>query len=146
MPVPFAALYDIVLGAHQGAGFLLLLIALILSVLAVLSRNQDGLLGHGLVLAKLCGPLFGIVLLTGVYQVIDLGISPLRGWILGALVLGIAYMGVIDGFWRRQAKRIEGGELPPAKVRQICNELAGGGLAALFLMLGAIYLMEANIV
>lgn len=142
MTLPFAALYDIVLGAHQISGMLLLLIAVALTVLAVLSRNQEGLFGHALVLVKLCDPLFGLVVLTGAYQLIDLGIGFFQGWVIGALLFGVAFIGILHAYWRPQAKRIAAGELQGERAKRTCNELAGAGGAMIVLILLATYLME----
>ncbi|MBJ7355533.1 MAG: hypothetical protein JHC98_11975, partial [Thermoleophilaceae bacterium] len=111
MNTPLASLYDISLGIHQIAGLALILITVGITILSIMSRNQDGLLEKALPLAKLAGPFFGLVLLTGAYQLIDADIKLLQGWVIGALLLGIGFMGALHGTWRPRAEEVIEGKL-----------------------------------
>lgn len=142
MALQLAALYDIVLGAHQISGILLILFAVALTVIPILARSQDGLLEKAEPLVKLSGPLFGLIVLTGAYQVVDLGIKFFQGWIVGALLLGLAYMGVLHGLWRPKSEAIIAGGLAAAAERKARSLLIVGGAAMIVLIFAAMYLME----
>jgi MFS superfamily sulfate permease-like transporter len=136
MPIQLASLYEIVLGAHRISAYLLVLFALTLAVLSILSRHQEGLLGQAAPLIKLSGPLLALVVLTGSYQLIDLGMKFFQGWIVGALLLGIAMLGVMHAYWWPRAKKADGGE-PRAL-------LIPAALTILVLIFAATYLMQSH--
>lgn len=145
MSLPVAALYDIVIGAHRIAGILMILFAVALTVMPILSRSQEGVLEKADPLVKLAGPLFALVLLTGTYQVIHLKIAFFQVWIVGALLCGIAYIGVLDGLWRRKSKAVLGGGLSAAEDRKARSLLIAAGAVMIVLIFAATYLMENQV-
>jgi len=144
MLVPVAALYDVSLRIHQIAGLGLIVIAVAITVLSVLSRNQDGVLEKGLPLAVIAGPLFGLVLLTGAYQLFKADISFFQVWVIGALLLGIGFMGVLHGTWRPKARQVIDGELSGEALEKAKQTLIAVGASMIVMVIVATYLMENN--
>jgi len=144
MTTQLAALYDISLAIHQVAGLALILIAVAITILSVLSRNQDGLLEKALPLAKLAGPFFGLVILTGAYQLIDLEIKFFQAWVIGATLLGIAFMGVLHGTWSPRAQEIIDGKLEGEALKQAQSALIGVASSMIIMIIVATYLMESQ--
>lgn len=144
MNVPVADLYDISLGIHQIAGLALILIAVAITVISVLSRNQDGLLEKALPLAMLAGPAFGLVLVTGAFQLIDHDIKLLQAWVIGALLLGLGFMGTLHGTWRPAAEQIIDGELAGEALEKAKQKTVIVSTAMIIMVIVATYLMESN--
>lgn len=135
MQPQLAALYDIVLGIHRFSGLAMLLIALAFVVFSIISRSDAETLEQALPLGDLAMASFALVVFSGAYQLIRLEAAFFQDWIIGALLLGVAYLGVLHGVWRPRARVIAA---------------AGGGSAILIIasiamvvmIVGAIYLME----
>lgn len=144
MTTPLAALYDISLGIHQIAGLLLILVAVAITILTILSRNQEGMLEKAISLAKLAGPFFGLVLLTGAYQLIDSGVSFFQAWVIGALLLGIGFMGVLHGSWQPAAEEIISGELTGEALEKTRSKAIGLATSMIVMVIVATYLMESG--
>lgn len=144
MTTQLAALYDISLGIHQISGLALILIAVAITILSVLSRNQDGLLEKALPLAKLAGPFFGLVILTGAYQLIDLEIKFFQAWVIGATLLGFAFMGVLHGTWRPRAQEIIDGKLEGDALKSAQSTLIAVSTSMIIMIIVATYLMESQ--
>ncbi len=144
MNAPVAALYDISLAIHQVAGLALVLISVAITVLTLLSRNQDEILEKALPLAKLAGPFFGLILLTGAYQLIDLDIKLFQAWVIGALLLGIGFMGTLHGSWRPRAEAIIDGEVPEDEVESETNTLVAIATSLMVMIIVATWLMESQ--
>ncbi len=144
MTPPLAALYDISLAVHQISGLALILIAVAITVLSVLARKQEGMLEKATPLTKLAGPFFGLVLLTGAYQLIDRDISLLQAWVIGALLLGIAFMGTLHGNWRPKAEAIISGEVAGDAAAKAKMTLVGVSAAMIVMVVVATYLMESG--
>lgn len=145
MTAPLASLYDVSLGIHQIAGLGLILIAVAITVLSVLARNQEGVIEKGIPLAKLAGPLFGLVLFTGAYQLIDHNIDFFQAWVIGALLLGIGFIGTLHGTWRPTAQKIAGGELTGEALEKAKQTAIGVSAAMIVMVIVATYLMENNV-
>lgn len=145
MTVPVAALYDVSLAIHQISGLVLILIAVAITVLSVLSRNQNGMLEKALPLAKLAGPFFGLVVLTGAYQLIDRNIDFFQAWVIGALLLGIGFMGTLHGNWRPKAEAILSGEIEGDAAAKAKSTLVGVSAAMIVMLVVATYLMESGV-
>jgi hypothetical protein len=145
MNVPLADLYDVSLGIHQLSGLVLIVIAVAITVLSVLSRNSDGMLEKAIPLTKIAGPFFGLVLLTGAYQLADAHIKFFQAWVIGALLLGIGFMGTLHGNWRPKAEcLIEGkieGEEAIAKAK---STLIGVSASLIVMVIVATWLMESQ--
>lgn len=144
MNAPLASLYDISLGIHQIAGLALILIAVAITVLSVFSRKKDGLLEKAISLSKFAGPFFGLVLLTGAYQLIDLDIKLFQAWVIGALLLGIAFMGTLHGTWRPRAQAIVDGEVDGEALDKAKSTLIGVATSLIVMVIVATYLMETG--
>lgn len=144
MTTQLAALYDISLRIHQIAGLVLILIAVAITIFSVLSRNQDGMLEKALVAAKLAGPFFGLVILTGAYQLIDLEIKFFQAWVIGATLLGIAFMGVLHGTWQPRAQEIIDGKLAGEALKKAQSTLIGVATSMIIMIIVATYLMESQ--
>lgn len=144
MTMQLAALYDISLGIHQISGLALILISVAITILSVLSRNQDGMLEKALPLAKLAGPFFGLVILTGAYQLIDLEIKFFQAWVIGATLLGIGFMGVLHGTWRPRAEEIIEGKLEGEALKKAQSTLIGVATSMIIMIIVATYLMESQ--
>jgi hypothetical protein len=144
MTTQLAALYDISLGIHQISGLALILISVAITILSVLSRNQDGMLEKALPLAKLAGPFFGLVILTGAYQLIDLEIKFFQAWVIGATLLGIGFMGVLHGTWRPRAEEIIEGKLEGEALKKAQSTLIGVATSMIIMIIVATYLMESQ--
>lgn len=144
MTTQLAALYDISLRIHQIAGLALILIAVLLTIFSVLSRNQDGMLEKAMVAAKLAGPFFGLVILTGAYQLIDLEIKFFQSWVIGATLLGLAFMGVLHGTWRPRAEEIIEGKLEGDALKKAQSTLIGVATSMIIMIIVATYLMESQ--
>ncbi len=145
MTTQLAALYDISLAIHQIGGLALILIAVAITILSLLSRNQEGMLEKALPLAKLAGPFLGLVFLTGAYQLFDLDIKFFQAWVIGALLLGVAFMGVLDGTWRPRAQEIVDGKLEGGALKKAQTVLIGVSTSMIVMIIVATYLMEAQI-
>ncbi|MGH2960315.1 MAG: hypothetical protein ACRDKE_11970 [Solirubrobacterales bacterium] len=144
MTTPLASLYDISLGIHQIAGLALILISVGITILSVLSRNQDGMLEKAIALTKLAGPFFGLVLLTGAYQLIDLEIKLFQAWVIGALLLGLGFMGTLHGTWRPRAQAIVDGEIEGDDLKKAQSTLIGVATSMIIMIIVATYLMESQ--
>lgn len=144
MNAPVAALYDISLAIHQVAGLALILISVAITVLSLLSRNQEGMLERALPLAKFAGPFFGLVVLTGAYQLIDRDIKLFQAWVIGALLLGIGFMGTLHGTWRPKAQAIIDGEVPEDEVESQTNTLVAVATSLMIMIIIATWLMESQ--
>lgn len=144
MTTQLAALYDISLAIHQVAGLALILISVAITILSVLSRNQDGMLEKALPLAKLAGPFFGLVILTGAYQLIDLEIKFFQTWVIGATLLGIGFMGVLHGTWRPRAEEIIEGKLEGDALKKAQSTLIAVATSMIIMIIVATYLMESQ--
>jgi hypothetical protein len=144
MITPLASLYDISLGIHQIAGLALILITVAITIISTLARNQDGLLERAMPLAKLAGPFFGLVLLTGAYQLIDRDIKLFQAWVIGALLLGIGFMGTLHGTWRPRAQAIIDGEVPEEELSKAKSTLVGVAASMIVMVIVATYLMESQ--
>lgn len=144
MTTPLASLYDISLGIHQIAGLALILISVGITILSVLARNQDGMLEKAIPLTKLAGPFFGLVLLTGAYQLIDLEIKLLQAWVIGALLLGLAFMGTLHGTWRPRAQSIIDGKFEGEALEKAKSTLIGVATSLIVMVIVATYLMESQ--
>jgi Ca2+/Na+ antiporter len=144
MTTQLAALYDISLRIHQIAGLALILIAVLITIFSVLSRNQDGMLEKGLAAAKLAGPFFGLVILTGAYQLIDLEIKFFQSWVIGATLLGLAFMGVLHGTWRPRAEEIIEGKVEGDALKKAQATLIGVAASMIIMIIVATYLMESQ--
>lgn len=145
MNAPLASLYDVSLGIHQIAGLGLILIAVALTVISVLSRNQNGILEKGIVLTRIAGPLFGLVLLTGAYQLIDHDIKFFQAWVIGALLLGIAFIGTMHGTWRPKAQQLIAGEITGEAAEKAKQTLIAVSTSLIIMVIVATYLMENNV-
>lgn len=145
MTAPIASLYDVSLGVHQLAGLGLILIAVALTVISVLARNEEGVIEKGLPLAKIAGPLFGLVLLTGAYQLIDHDVEFFQAWVIGALLLGIGFMGVLHGTWRPKAEEIASGELAGEALDKAKQTAIAVSTSMIIMLIVATYLMENNV-
>lgn len=144
MTTQLAALYDISLAVHQVTGLALIFIAVAITVLSVLSRNQEGMLEKALPIANLANPFFGVVVLTGAYQLIDLEIKFFQAWVIGATLLGIAFMGVLHGTWRPRAQEIIDGKLDGDALRRAQSTLIGVASSMIIMIVVATYLMESQ--
>jgi hypothetical protein len=144
MNTPLASLYDISLGIHQLAGLALILISVAITVFSIMSRSQPGLLEKGLPLAKLAGPCFGLVVLTGAYQLIDADIKLFQAWVIGALLLGIGFMGTLHGTWRPRAQEIIDGKLEGEALDKAKTMLSAVATSLIVMVIVATYLMESN--
>jgi hypothetical protein len=144
MNAPLASLYDISLGIHQIAGLALILITVAITVISVLARNQEGILEKALPLTKLAGPFFGLVLLTGAYQLIDADIKLFQAWVIGALLLGLAFMGTLHGTWRPRAEEILEGKLEGEALAKAKSTLAAVATSMIVMVVVATYLMESQ--
>lgn len=144
MTMQLAALYDISLRIHQIAGLALILIAVAITIFSVLSRNQDGMLEKALVAAKFAGPFFGLVILTGAYQLIDLEIKFFQAWVIGATLLGIGFMGVLHGTWAPRAQEIIDGKLEGEALKKAQSTLIGVATSMIIMIIVATYLMESQ--
>lgn len=144
MTTQLAALYDISLAVHQVTGLALIFIAVAITVLSVLSRNQEGMLEKALPIANLANPFFGLVVLTGAYQLIDLEIKFFQAWVIGATLLGIAFMGVLHGTWRPRAQEIIDGKLDGDALRKAQSTLIGVASSMIIMIVVATYLMESQ--
>jgi hypothetical protein len=144
MTTPLASLYDISLGIHQIAGLALILITVAITIISTLARNQDGLLEKALPLVKLAGPFFGLVLLTGAYQLIDRDIKLFQAWVIGALLLGIGFMGTLHGTWLPRAQKIIDGELEGDELKKAQSTLVGVAASMIVMVIVATYLMESQ--
>jgi hypothetical protein len=144
MVAPLASLYDISLGIHQLAGLGLILIAVAITIISILSRNQEGILEKAIPLTKLAGPLFGLVLLTGAYQLIDLNIKLFQAWVIGALLLGIGFMGTLHGTWRPRAEQLIDGEISGEEAESARNTLVAVATSLIIMIVIATYLMESQ--
>jgi hypothetical protein len=136
MQPQLASLYEIVLGAHRISGYLLVLFMLTLTVMSILSRHQEGLLAQAWPLVKLAGPLLLLVVITGGYQLHELGEKFFQLWIVGALLLGIAVIGLLHGLWWPRAKKLAVGDGH--------GLLIAAALAMLAMTFAAVWLMETG--
>jgi hypothetical protein len=144
MNPPLASLYVISLGIHQIAGLALIVISVAITILTVLSRNQDGMLERAVPLAGFAGPFFGLVVLTGAYQLIDQDIKLLQGWVIGALLLGIGFMGTLHGTWRPRAQCIIDGKVAGEELSKTKSVLVGVATSLIVMVIVATYLMESQ--
>jgi hypothetical protein len=146
MNAPLASLYDISLGIHQIAGLALILIAVAITVISTLSRSQGNeLLEKGVTLSKFAGPFFGLVLLTGAYQLIDTDIKFFQAWVIGALLLGIGFMGTLHGTWRPRAQSIIDGEVEGEEaLNKAKTTLVAVATSMIIMIIVATYLMESQ--
>lgn len=144
MNAPLASLYDISLGIHQLAGLALILITVAITIISIMSRNQDGILEKAMPLAKLAGPFFGLVLLTGAYQLIDADIKLFQWWVIGALLLGIGFMGTLHGTWRPRAEEVIEGKLAGEALDKAKTTLTAVATSMIVMVIVATYLMESQ--
>lgn len=105
MITPLAALYDISLGIHQICGLGLILLAVAITVLSVLSRNETPVIEYGLRFKVVAYPFFTLVVLTGIYQLIHLNEKFFQLWVIGAACLGIGFMELSTAHGRRLPAR-----------------------------------------
>lgn len=145
MIVPVASLYDISLGIHQIAGLGLILIAVGLTILSIMSRSQEGMLEKAIPLTRIAGPLFGLVLLTGAYQLIDLNIKFFQAWVIGALLLGLGFMGTMHGTWRPRAQALIDGEVSGEEAEKERGVLVAVATSLIIMVIVATYLMESQV-
>lgn len=144
MNAPLASLYDISLGIHQLTGLALILVAVAITILSIMSRSQEGMLEKALPLATLSGPLFGLVLFTGAYQMFDLNIKFFQVWVIGALLLGIGFIGTLHGTWRPRAERLVNGEVTGEEAEKERGVLVAVATSLIVMVIIATYLMEAQ--
>ena len=144
MNAPLASLYDISLGIHQIAGLALILIAVAITVISIMSRSKEGLLEKAMPLAKLAGPFFGLVVLTGAYQLIDADIKLFQAWVIGALLLGIGFMGTLHGTWRPKAQEVLDGKLEGEALNKAKTTLSAVATSMIIMVIVATYLMESQ--
>ncbi|MBJ7459549.1 MAG: hypothetical protein JHD02_10210 [Thermoleophilaceae bacterium] len=140
---PLAALYDISLGIHQITGLGLILLAVAITVVSVLSRNETPVIEYGLRFKVVAYPLITLVVLTGIYQLIELNEKFFQGWVVGATCLGIGYMGVLDGAWTPLARKILSGELEGKELAQAKTRAITLGVALMLMIIGATGMMES---
>ncbi|MFT4049298.1 MAG: hypothetical protein QM648_05595 [Solirubrobacterales bacterium] len=145
MTVPAASLYDVSLAIHQVAGLVLILVAVALTVISVLARKNEELIERGIPLTQLAGVAFIVVLITGAYQLIDAGTSFFQAWVIGALLLGIGFIGTMHGTWRPTAKKIASGELSGEALEKAKQTAVGVSAAMIVMVVVATYLMENNV-
>lgn len=124
---------------HRVSALLMLLLAVVLAVFSILSRNQQGLLRRALPLTWLAVPLFVIVAATGAARMGAIDESFLQAWIVGALLLGLAFVGLVHGLWRPKARAIA------AQDGTAGSTLVGVALAMTAMIFGASYLMEIGV-
>lgn len=144
MNPPIAALYDIVFGIHQFVALALILIAVAITVITVLSRNQDGLLERALPLAEPAAVGVLALIVTGAYQVLHLNESFFQVWIIGPLLLGIGFVGTLHGVWRPKARAIVDGDVPEDELKKAKTDLAGIGGSMIVMIIAAAWLMESG--
>jgi hypothetical protein len=144
MNAPLASLYDISLGIHQIAGLALILIAVAITIISIMSRNQDGILEKAIPLTKIAGPVFGLVVLTGAYQLIDADIKLFQAWVIGALLLGIGFMGTLHGTWRPRAEQVIEGKLEGEALDKAKSTLSAVATSLIVMLVVATYLMESQ--
>ncbi|MGK2878500.1 MAG: hypothetical protein ACSLFF_07995 [Solirubrobacterales bacterium] len=140
---PLAALYDISLGIHQITGLGLILLAVAITVVSVLSRNETPLIEYGLRFKVVAYPLFTLVVITGIYQLIELNEKFFQLWVIGATFLGIGYMGTLDGTWTPLARKILSGEIAGEELAKAKTRAIVLGVALLLMILGATGMMES---
>jgi hypothetical protein len=144
MTPPLASLYDISLGIHQITGLILILISVALTIGSILARNQEGVLEKVMPLTKIAGPVFGLVLLTGVYQLADHHIKFFQAWVIGGLLLGIGFMGTLHGTWRPRAQEIIDDELEGEALEKAKSTLSAVATSLIVMVIVATYLMESK--
>jgi hypothetical protein len=144
MTLPLAALYDISLGFHQVAGLGLILLAVILTVISTLARSDEPLLEKGLKIKPAAYPLFTIVVITGIYQLAHLHEKLLQTWVIGAALLGIGYMGALDGTWVPLARRILSGELEGDELKKTKIKTIAVGAGMIIMIIAATGMMESQ--
>src|SRR6187549_3334952 len=113
MSIPLASLYDASVGIHMVFGLLALLAAVALVFLSVLGRKDTSKLETALKLRKVFGPLAGVIMITGNFQIIDGDIKFFQAWLIGGILLLIGAMGAVDGSWAPNARGVVSGEASP---------------------------------
>jgi hypothetical protein len=144
MTTPLAALDDISLGLHQIAGLGLILLAVAITVLSVLSRNETPVIEYGLRFKVVAYPLFTIVVITGIYQLIHLDESLLQLWVIGAALLGVGFMGTLDGTWAPLARTILSGEQEGEELARTKGKAILIGVAMMLMVIAATGIMESQ--
>lgn len=144
MNAPLASLYDISLNIHELSGLALIVISVAITVLSVFSRKKDGMLEKAITLSMFAGPFFGLVLLTGAYQLVHLDIKFFQAWVIGALLLGIGFMGTLHGTWRPRAQEIIDGEVEGEELTKAKSTLIGLATSMIIMVIVATYLMESG--
>jgi phosphate/sulfate permease len=144
MTPTLAALYDISLGIHQLCGLGLILLAVAITVISVMARNEIPLLKYGLQFKVVAYPLFTIVVITGIYQLIHLHEKLFQVWVIGAAALGIGYMGTLDGTWAPLARKILGGEVEGEELKKTQGKTIILGVAMLVMIIAATGMMEST--
>jgi hypothetical protein len=143
MTIPTAALYDISLGIHQFCGLGLILLAVAITVISVMARNEIRLLKYGLQFKVVAYPLFTIVVVTGIYQLIHLHEKFFQVWVIGAALLGIGYMGTIDGTWAPLARKILDGEVEGDELKKTQGKTIIVGVGLILMVIAATGMMES---
>jgi hypothetical protein len=144
MTPPLAALYDISLGLHQICGLGLILLAVLITVVSVLSRNETPVIEYGLRFKVVAYPFFTIVVITGIYQLIHLDESLLQLWVIGAAALGVGFMGTLDGTWAPLARSILSGDLEGDALDKAKGKAILLGVAMMLMIIGATGMMESQ--
>jgi hypothetical protein len=144
MLTPLAALYDISLGIHQICGLGLILLAVAITVISVLARNEEPVLEYGLRFKVVAYPLFTLVVITGIYQLIHLNEKLFQVWVIGAAALGIGYMGTLDGTWTPLARKILAGELEGEELAKTKTKTIVLGVAMMLMIIAATGMMEST--
>lgn len=144
MAAPLASIYDISLGLHQLTGVALLVLAVFIAVLTILARNEEQVLDKALVFKRLAGPLIGVVAVTGAYQLIDANIKLFQAWVIGAILLGVGFMGTLDGTWVPMARRIRSGEVEGDALEKLKLSAIGVAVSMIVMLIGATWLMESK--
>ena len=145
MNPPLASLYDISLGIHQLSGLVLIIVAVAVTVFSVLARNNVEMLEKAMPLTKLAGPFFGLILLTGIYQLANHHIKFFQAWVIGGLLLGIAFMGTLHGTWRPRARLLLEGKVEGEDAIAKAKSTLIGVSASLIVMVAvATALMESH--
>lgn len=145
MNLQIATLYDVILGVHQFTAIGLVLIAVAITVITVLSRNEDGLIEKAIPLAEPAA--VGIVgmVVTGTYQVLHLHLSFLQVWIIGPLLLAFVFVGVLHGVWRPKARAIADGEIGEDENKKAKTVLAGVASTLIVMIIVAAWMMESGV-
>jgi hypothetical protein len=144
MNLQFAALYDVIFGVHQFTALGLILIAVAITVITVLSRNQEGMLEKAIPLVEPAGVGALALLASGVYQVLHLNETFFQLWIIGPLLLLVGFIGTLHGVWRPKARAIVDGEIPEDEIKQTKTDLSGVAGALIVMLIAAAWLMESG--